>query len=127
MTTRRAAGMIGTVVAVALGLASANAEPAGTTAREVAAAKPAQAASAPEVAAAKPARGDTKPKSRRVLIFGTTIVGDVLKPPVDRTIPWQGPPAFLLNPAPLTHDFTRELLTPLDRERLMRDIGDHGH
>lgn len=61
----------------------------------------------------------SKPKSRRVLIFGTTIVGDVLKPTFERTVPWQNPPAFRSDAPPLMHDFTKELLEPLDRRQVV--------
>jgi hypothetical protein len=60
-----------------------------------------------------------------VIIFGTTIVGDVLKPPVDKTVPWQRPAAFRSNAPPLAHDFMTELLTPLDRDAILRDAGEH--
>lgn len=72
-------------------------------------------------------RGAVKPKSRRVLIFGTTIVGDVLKPTIEKSIPWQNPPAFRANAAPLTHDFTQELLAPLDRDQILHEADDHAH
>jgi hypothetical protein len=72
-------------------------------------------------------RGAAKPKSRRVLIFGTTIVGDVLKPTIEKSIPWQNPPAFRTNAAPLTHDFTQELLAPLDRDQILHEADDHAH
>jgi len=68
-----------------------------------------------------------KTKPRRVIIFGTTIVGDVLKPPIEKTVPWQRPEAFRSNTAPLVHDFTTELLTPLDRDAILRDAGEHTH
>ncbi|MEW6682390.1 MAG: hypothetical protein AB1451_05625 [Nitrospirota bacterium] len=67
----------------------------------------------------------TKTKPRRVIIFGTTIVGDVLKPPIEKTVPWQRPAAFQSNAAPLAHDFLTELLTPLDRDAILQDAGDH--
>jgi hypothetical protein len=72
-------------------------------------------------------RGAAKPKSRRVLIFGTTIVGDVLKPTIEKSMPWQNPPAFRANAAPLAHDFTQELLAPLDRDQILRETDDHAH
>jgi hypothetical protein len=72
-------------------------------------------------------RGAAKPKSRRVLIFGTTIVGDVLKPTIVKSIPWQNPPAFRANAAPLAHDFTQELLAPLDRDQILHEADDHAH
>ena len=72
-------------------------------------------------------RGAAKPKPRRVLIFGTTIVGDVLKPTIEKSIPWQNPPAFRANAAPLTHDFTQELLAPLDRDQILHEADDHAH
>ncbi len=72
-------------------------------------------------------RGAAKPKSRRVLIFGTTIVGDVLKPTIEKSMPWQTPPAFRANATPLTHDFTQELLAPLDRDQILRETDDHAH
>ncbi len=68
-----------------------------------------------------------KTKPRRVIIFGTTIVGDVLKPTIEKTVPWQRPAAFRSNTAPLTHDFTVELLTPLDRNAILRKMDDHEH
>ncbi len=87
-------------------------------------ANPAPAAKQTPVAKDQP---PTKPKAkpRRVIIFGTTIVGDVLKPPVDKTVPWQRPAAFRSNAPPLTHDFMTELLTPLDRDAILRDAGEH--
>ena len=72
-------------------------------------------------------RGAAKTKTRRVLIFGTTIVGDVLKPTIEKSMPWQDPPAFRANAAPLVHDFTRELLAPLDRDQILREADDHAH
>jgi hypothetical protein len=71
----------------------------------------------------------TKPKSkpRRVIIFGTTIVGDVLTPPIEKTVPWQRPADFRADSAPLTHDFTTELLTPLDRNAILREAGENDH
>jgi len=72
-------------------------------------------------------RGAAKPKSRRVLIFGTTIVGDVLKPTIEKSMPWQNPPAFRTNATPLAHDFTQELLAPLDRDQILRETDDHAH
>lgn len=68
-----------------------------------------------------------KPKSRRVIIFGTTIVGDVLKPTIDKTVPWQRPAAFRAGVDPLDHDFTIELLTPLNRDAILQDAEEHGH
>jgi hypothetical protein len=84
---------------------------------------PAAQMPAPKSQAASP----TKPKPRRVIIFGTTIVGDVLKPPIDRTVPWQRPAAFQSTAAPLAHDFMSELLTPLDRDAILQDEGEHPH
>lgn len=74
-----------------------------------------------------PAASPTKPKPRRVIIFGTTIVGDVLKPPIHKTVPWQRPAAFQATAAPLAHDFMSELLTPLDRDAILQDEGAHPH
>lgn len=79
-----------------------------------------------------PARAEqplSKPKTkpRRVIIFGTTIVGDVLTPTTEKTVPWQRPAAFRSDAAPLTHDFTTELLTPLDRDAILRDADGHDH
>lgn len=74
-----------------------------------------------------PAPPTKKTKPRRVIIFGTTIVGDVLKPTIEKTVPWQRPAAFRSNAAPLTHDFTTELLTPLDRNAILREMEDHEH
>jgi hypothetical protein len=74
-----------------------------------------------------PPQPTKKAKPRRVIIFGTTIVGDVLKPTIDKTVPWQRPAAFRSNSAPLTHDFTTELLTPLDRNAILRETDDHEH
>jgi hypothetical protein len=68
-----------------------------------------------------------KTKPRRVIIFGTTIVGDVLKPSIEKSVPWQRPAAFRSDAAPLAHDFTTELLTPLDRDAILRDAGEHTH
>jgi hypothetical protein len=106
--------------AVALDVALA-APPADPTPRG---ARPA-APGAPPTAGAD--RGAVKPKSRRVLIFGTTIVGDVLKPTIEKSMPWQNPPAFRANAAPLAHDFTQELLAPLDRDQILRETDDHAH
>ena len=72
-------------------------------------------------------RGAAKPKSRRVLIFGTTIVGDVLKPTIEKSMPWQNPPAVRTNATPLAHDFTQELLAPLDRDQILHEADDHAH
>ncbi|MBI3608900.1 MAG: hypothetical protein HY207_13130 [Nitrospirae bacterium] len=120
MTPRHACTLIAIVLtAIVAPDAAWAASPAPPAARNPPVAKP-----SPPSAADRPA---AKPKPRRVLIFGTTIVGDVLKPPIDRTVPWQSPPAFRTNAAPLAHDFTRELLTPLDREQILRDAGDHTH
>ncbi len=102
---------------VAAGLAGAPAPAGGAPA------KPAAAAQAPvtkDQTAPKP-----KGKPRRVIIFGTTIVGDVLKPPIDKTVPWQRPAAFQSNAPPLAHDFMTELLTPLNRDAILRDAGEH--
>ena len=95
---------------------------------------PAQSAPPRQTPAAAEAQGTrdqpapkTKNKPRRVIIFGTTIVGDVLKPPIDKTIPWQRPAAFQSNAPPLAHDFMTELLTPLDRDAILRDAGEHTH
>jgi hypothetical protein len=83
---------------------------------------------ATQTPASKPqAASPSKPKPRRVIIFGTTIVGDVLKPPIDRTVPWQRPAAFQSTAAPLSHDFMSELLTPLDRDAILQDEGAHPH
>lgn len=77
----------------------------------------------------RPEQPPSKPKTkpRRVIIFGTTIVGDVLTPTIERTIPWQRPAAFRSDGAPLAHDFMTELLTPLDRDAIIRDAEGHGH
>jgi hypothetical protein len=83
---------------------------------------------APNTPAAREQPGPkTKPKPRRVIIFGTTIVGDVLKPTTDKTVPWQRPAAFREGVDPLDHDFTIELLTPLNRDAILQDAGEHGH
>lgn len=84
---------------------------------------PAAQTPTPKSQAASP----TKPKPRRVIIFGTTIVGDVLKPPIDKTVPWQRPAAFQSTAAPLAHDFMSEVLTPLDRDAILQDEGAHPH
>lgn len=73
-----------------------------------------------------PSAPSAKRTPRRILIFGTTIVGDVLQPTFEKTVPWQGPPAFQPDAEPLTHDFTKELLEPLDRERIAPPE-EHGH
>jgi hypothetical protein len=74
-----------------------------------------------------PAQATKKTKPRRVIIFGTTIVGDVLTPTIEKSVPWQRPAAFRSNAAPLTHDFTIELLTPLDRNEILREMDGHEH
>lgn len=74
---------------------------------------------------APPAKANSTP--RRVIILGTTIVGDVLKPPIEKTVPWQRPAAFRSSAAPLNHDFATELLTPLDRNAILRDGAGHEH
>ncbi len=74
-----------------------------------------------------PPQATKKTKPRRVIIFGTTIVGDVLTPTIEKTVPWQRPAAFRSNAAPLTHDFTIELLTPLDRNEILREKDGHEH
>jgi hypothetical protein len=74
-----------------------------------------------------PPQATKKTKPRRVIIFGTTIVGDVLTPTIEKTVPWQRPAAFRSNAAPLTHDFTVELLTPLDRNEILREKDGHEH
>jgi hypothetical protein len=92
-------------------------------------AQSAQPGQAPRPAEAPVARDQPAPKAktkpRRVIIFGTTIVGDVLKPPIEKTVPWQRPAAFQSNTAPLAHDFMTELLTPLDRDAILQDEGEH--
>lgn len=91
---------------------------------------PTKAPKAPAVsntpASRESAVSKAKPKSRRVIIFGTTIVGDVLNPTIDKTVPWQRPAAFQSEAAPLDHDFTTELLTPLDRDAILRNAEEHG-
>jgi len=62
-----------------------------------------------------------KSRSRRVVILGTTIVGEVLTPPIDRAVPWRGPARDRLIAAPAQPDFSQELLKPLDRERILRE------
>lgn len=121
MMPRGTCALIAIVLTAIVALDAARAaSPAPPAARKPPLAKPSPPSAPPDRPAAKP-------KPRRVLIFGTTIVGDVLKPPIDKTVPWQSPPAFRTNAAPLSHDFTRELLTPLDREQILRDAGDHEH
>ncbi|MEO5657452.1 MAG: hypothetical protein ABIO65_03445 [Nitrospiria bacterium] len=73
-----------------------------------------------------PQAAPAKRTPRRILIFGTTIVGDVLQPTFEKTVPWQSPPAFQADAEPLTHDFTKELLEPLDRQRIVPQE-EHGH
>ncbi len=119
MTPRRACLLIAVALAGTVAL-NAGWAAAPSAARNPIAGKPLPPSAAPD-------RPTAKPKPRRILIFGTTIVGDVLKPPIDKTVPWQSPPAFRTNAAPLSHDFTRELLTPLDREQILRDAGEHEH
>jgi hypothetical protein len=87
-------------------------------------AQPQNRAPATDAASSQSAK---KSKPRRVIIFGTTIVGDVLTPTIDKTVPWQRPAAFRSNAAPLTHDFTIELLTPLDRNEILREMDGHEH
>ncbi|MFZ5876963.1 MAG: hypothetical protein ACOYXU_11220 [Nitrospirota bacterium] len=87
-------------------------------------APPQNRAPATDAATPQPAK---KTKPRRVIIFGTTIVGDVLTPTIEKTVPWQRPAAFRSNAAPLTHDFTVELLTPLDRNAILREMDGHEH
>jgi hypothetical protein len=82
------------------------------------------AAEAPVRSEQPPSKPKTKP--RRVIIFGTTIVGDVLTPTIEKTISWQRPAAFRSDAAPLAHDFMTELLTPLDRDAILRDANGHG-
>lgn len=106
------------IVALGIGLADATeaAPPPGATPQS----------RAPAVdSGTQPAPAAKKAKPRRVIIFGTTIVGDVLKPTIEKTVPWQRPAAFRSNAAPLTHDFTIELLTPLDRNAILREADDH--
>jgi hypothetical protein len=117
----RASLVLLTAIAIACSLGSAVA--AGPkTAASPPTQKPRETVAAPSQPAAKP-----KAKPRRVIILGTTIVGDVLTPPIERTVPWQRPAAFRSNAAPLTHDFTAELLTPLDRNAILRQAGERGH
>ncbi len=80
-------------------------------------------------APARPDQTSSKPKAkpRRVIIFGTTIVGDVLTPTIEKTVSWQRPAAFRSDAAPLAHDFMTELLTPLDRDAILQDAEGHGH
>ncbi len=120
--TTRGAGLVAAIVLAGIVLLDVAwaASPRSPAARNPVAAKPGPPPSGPDRPAAKH-------KSRRVVIFGTTIVGDVLKHPIDKTVPWQSPPVFRTNAAPLSHDFTRELLTPLDRDQILRDAGDHAH
>ncbi len=108
------------IVAVGIGLTAAvqAASPPGATA-------PGRTPAADS--GTQPAPPTKKTKPRRVIIFGTTIVGDVLKPTIEKTVPWQRPAAFRSNAAPLTHDFTTELLTPLDRNAILREMEDHEH
>lgn len=75
--------------------------------------------------AAPPDQPPLKSKSRRVVVLGTTIVGEALTPPVDRTVPWRNPTKDHLNAAPAQHDFSQELLKPLDRERILREAQPH--
>jgi hypothetical protein len=120
--TTRGAGLVAAILLAGIVLLDVAwaVSPGTPAARKLVAEKPGPPPSGPDRPAAKP-------KSRRVVIFGTTIVGDVLKPPIDKTVPWQSPPVFRTNAAPLSHDFTRELLTPLDRDQILRDSGDHAH
>ena len=122
MRPTRVSGIVALALAAAVALdAALAAPPADPTPRG---ARPA-APGAPPTAGAD--RGAAKPKSRRVLIFGTTIVGDVLKPTIEKSIPWQNPPAFRTSTTPLAHDFTQELLAPLDRDQILHEADDHAH
>lgn len=119
MRPARVSGIVALALAavVALDVALADPIPRGT--------RPAAPDTPPT--ASGPERRAAKPKPRRVLIFGTTIVGDVLKPTIEKSLPWQNPPAFRTNATPLAHDFTQELLAPLDRDRILRETDDHAH
>jgi hypothetical protein len=110
--------LIALIVALGIGL------PAVAEAAPPPVAAPQNRAPAAATGAPQPTK---KTKPRRVIIFGTTIVGDVLKPTIEKTVPWQRPAAFRSNAAPLTHDFTVELLTPLDRNAILRETEDHEH
>ena len=46
---------------------------------------------------------------------------------IEKSMPWQNPPAFRANAAPLAHDFTQELLAPLDRDQILHEADDHAH
>ncbi|MFZ5863377.1 MAG: hypothetical protein ACOYXR_11120 [Nitrospirota bacterium] len=100
--------------------------PVPTAAAPAPGAAPTVRAPAPD-SAVPSAQPTKKSKPRRVIIFGTTIVGDVLTPTTERPVPWQRPAAFRSNAAPLVHDFTVELLTPLDRGAILRETNDHEH
>ncbi len=122
MRPARVSGIVALALAAAVALdAALAAPPADPTPRGV---RPSAPSAIPTAGAD---RGAAKPKSRRVLIFGTTIVGDVLKPTIEKSMPWQNPPAFRANAAPLAHDFTQELLAPLDRDQILRETDDHAH
>ena len=121
MRPARVSGIVALALAAAVAVVALAAPPVDPTPRP---ARP-TAPGAPPTAGT--ARGAAKPKSRRVLIFGTTIVGDVLKPTIEKSMPWQNPPAFRANATPLTHDFTQELLAPLDRDQILRETDDHAH
>jgi len=123
MRPTRVSGIVALALAAAVALDTAlAAPPADPTPRG---ARPVAPGAPPTASGTE--RGAAKSKPRRVLIFGTTIVGDVLKPTIEKSMPWQNPPAFRTNATPLAHDFTQELLAPLNRDQLLHEADDHAH
>lgn len=110
--------LLSLIIAIALADPVAAAQATPSPKRPAAAESPVR----PEQPSSKP-----KTKPRRVIIFGTTIVGDVLTPTIEKTVPWQRPAAFRSDAAPLAHDFMTELLTPLDRDAILQDADSPGH